>query len=149
MDKQVIWILDDNDMMADFLGIFLSSRYEVKTFLAPKNAAMEMSFGHRPDLLISDLEMPDWHGLEFIRFAKKMSPGLPVIALSGIKESRYRIDALAAGADDFLAKPFHPAELSLRVGKLLKSKISSPEATQPAQPYRWKIFNRKAQLAGV
>lgn len=70
---------------------------------------------------ISDFEMPGMNGIEFIRAARDI-PGfehVPVIMVTSLDQRALRRDALAAGATDFLAKPFDPVEVRARVSNLL------------------------------
>jgi DNA-binding response OmpR family regulator len=53
--------------------------------------------------------------MELIRIFQLAMPFTPLIVVSGVKESKTRLEALAAGADELLSKPFHPAELAVRI----------------------------------
>lgn len=68
----------------------------------------------RPDLVVADLGLPDGNGIEFIREFRSWS-GAPVIVLSARTDETDKVDALDAGADDFITKPFGVAELLARV----------------------------------
>jgi len=72
-------------------------------------------------LMVLDLNMPDLHGLEVLKFVRshpRMQP-LPVIVLTTRGDESSREAAMAAGASDYMTKPFAPQELSERVGRLL------------------------------
>ena len=58
-------------------------------------------------------------GMELLSYIKANIPGIPVIVLSGADEESTVMDAFKIGADDFIAKPFSPGELSLRIKRLL------------------------------
>jgi DNA-binding response OmpR family regulator len=76
---------------------------------------------HSPDLIITDILMPFTSGLELIGIVKS-NPGkkIPVIVLSALGQEKTVMEAFQLGADDFITKPFNPAELSMRVKRLLK-----------------------------
>jgi two-component system KDP operon response regulator KdpE len=69
---------------------------------------------HKPDLAIVDLSLPDFDGIEVIRRIRAWSP-MPIIVLSARVQERAKIDALDAGADDYVTKPFGIRELLARV----------------------------------
>jgi len=79
----------------------------------------------RPDIVLLDLHMPDANGLDVMReliAANEGGPFLPIVILTGDLSSQARRDALDAGASDFVAKPFDPAEVQLRVRNLLATR---------------------------
>lgn len=69
-------------------------------------------------LVITDLMLPFVMGMELLSYIKSNHPRVPVIVLSGADEETTVIEAFKLGADDFIAKPFSPGELSLRVKRL-------------------------------
>jgi DNA-binding response OmpR family regulator len=76
---------------------------------------------HSPDLIITDILMPFTSGLELIGIVKSNpEKKIPVIVLSALGQEKTVLDAFQLGADDFITKPFNPAELSMRVKRLLK-----------------------------
>nr|WP_244987320.1 two-component system response regulator KdpE [Winslowiella toletana] len=80
----------------------------------------------KPDLVILDLGLPDGDGIDFIREVRQWS-AMPIVVLSARSDEQDKIDALDAGADDFLAKPFGVGELLARVRVALRRH----GATQP------------------
>jgi len=69
-------------------------------------------------LLITDMQMPDQSGLEFLKAVRVKKPGLPVIVMSGSVLPKDRDDAMSAGANCFLAKPFGPEDLKSAVNAI-------------------------------
>lgn len=120
IQKKHLLIVDDAPVMSRFLALFLSQKYEVSTCENAAEALQLLDGGIRPDLIISDLDMPGIGGFSFLRSCRQRYPAMPLIVVSGLKESKHRIEALHAGADDFLSKPFHPAELDVRISKMLE-----------------------------
>lgn len=84
----------------------------------------------KPDLLILDLGLPDGDGIDLIRDLRSWSD-VPVLILSARSQENDKIDALDAGADDYLTKPFSVGELRARVRALLRRRSRSAEAASP------------------
>lgn len=84
----------------------------------------------QPDLLILDLGLPDGNGIDLIRDLRGWSD-IPILILSARSQESDKIDALDAGADDYLTKPFSVGELRARVRALLRRRSRSPEAASP------------------
>ncbi|MBP8168824.1 MAG: two-component system response regulator KdpE [Azonexus sp.] len=84
----------------------------------------------KPDLLILDLGLPDGNGIELIHDLRCWSD-VPVLILSARSQENDKIDALDAGADDYLTKPFSVGELRARVRALLRRRARSGEAASP------------------
>ncbi len=122
MQKPTILLVDDSPMMTQFLGIFLSKKYAVETKNNPYHVLQEIQAGNHPDLIVTDLDMPELNGKDLIKKIKEQLPHTPIIVVSAVKESKQRIKCLELGAADFLSKPFHPAELEARISKLLVPK---------------------------
>lgn len=118
--KPTVLIVDDSPMMCRFLGLFLEKKFDILSYTDSKEALAWIEDGFTPDLIVTDLDMPGMNGLELIRTLRAAFPNLPIMVVSGSKNSNDRIEALEAGADDFLLKPFHPSELELRVKKLIE-----------------------------
>ncbi|HEY5896497.1 MAG TPA: response regulator [Burkholderiales bacterium] len=80
---------------------------------------------HKPDLAIVDLGLPDFDGKEVIRRIRQWS-GMPIVVLSARAQERSKIEALDAGADDYITKPFGVGELLARVRAALRHAARSP-----------------------
>ena len=88
--------------------------------------ALAVDDAHRPDLVVLDLMLPGLDGLEVFRRLRARRGGVPVVMLTARGEEADRVLGLEVGADDYVAKPFSPRELVLRVQALLR------RATPPA-----------------
>ena len=84
----------------------------------------------QPDLLVLDLGLPDGNGVDLIRDLRGWSD-MPVLILSARSQETDKIEALDAGADDYLTKPFSVGELRARVRALLRRRSRSPESASP------------------
>ena len=80
---------------------------------------------HRPDLAIVDLALPDYDGRELIKQIREWSP-MPIVVLSARHQEQTKIEALDAGADDYLTKPFGIGELLARVRVALRHAARTP-----------------------
>jgi len=119
---QRILVADDNADMREYMRRLLTEEYEVEA-VADGYAALAAARAHRPELIISDVMMPNLDGFGLIRElrADPELAAIPVIVLSARAGEEARIEGLGKGADDYLVKPFSPRELLVRVGALTKS----------------------------
>ena len=117
-----ILIVEDDLYMQAILKEFLSATYEIEISQDGMEALAFMQSGDVPDLIISDLNTPKLNGLELITQVKVSDffKSIPIIILSGEDSSEKRIKCLDSGADDFIVKPFNPAELEAGVRVVLK-----------------------------
>jgi two-component system nitrogen regulation response regulator GlnG len=101
-----ILIAEDEPDMAQLLGCLLH-RAGLTPLLAKDGIeALQLVRAGDPDVLLADLRMPGMDGMELMRKAKDLDPELPVILITGFAEVRGAVEALRAGAHDYLAKPF-------------------------------------------
>ena len=82
--------------------------------------ALEKMAAHQPDIVISDIRMPEMNGLDATRIIKEVASDVPIIALSAYAFEEDISAAKAAGCDDFLAKPFQIEELIDTIERHLK-----------------------------
>lgn len=94
----------------------------------------------KPDLLIVDLGLPDMEGVDVIREFRGWSAA-PVLILSARTDEREKVDALDAGADDYLTKPFGVAELAARARALLRRHLRGQEV-EPTLQFGDIVFDR-------
>jgi len=90
--------------------------------------ALDVAAVERPDAAIIDLVLPDIDGVELCRRLREWSE-LPVIVLSAVGDEEVKVRALAAGADDYVTKPFGPRELIARLNANLRRIAPQPEET--------------------
>jgi two-component system phosphate regulon response regulator OmpR len=124
-DAPHILLVDDDRRIRDLLSRFLSSEgYRVTTAMSASDARAILN-GLHFDLLILDVMMPGETGFELARFIRKSS-SVPIVMLTARHEAEARIEGLQLGADDYVAKPFEPRELALRIGNILKRTARPP-----------------------
>jgi signal transduction histidine kinase len=121
VERATILLADDNADMRDYVRRLLSARYEVQA-VADGAAALAALRQRRPDLLLSDVMMPQLDGFDLIREirADPALADLPIVLLSARAGEAASVEGLEAGADDYLIKPFSARELLARVGANLE-----------------------------
>lgn len=120
--KSKILVVEDDLYMQVILKEFLSTNYEVEIQSNGMDALAYMQNGNIPDLILSDLNTPKLGGLDLIEQVKVSDffSSVPIMILSGEESSDKRIKCLDSGADDYIVKPFNPAELESRIRVVLR-----------------------------
>jgi two-component system KDP operon response regulator KdpE len=125
-EKHKILIVDDEPQITRVLKTTLSSRgYSTRT-ASDGDDAVQVIKEWPPDLVITDLRMPNMDGLQLCRHLRAKSQ-VPIIVLSVRGEERTKVEALDAGADDYITKPFSTNELLARVRATLRRATSAPQ----------------------
>ena len=124
-----ILIVEDEEAIREMLGFALSRngyRFREAEDAAEAHKQLEQGF---PDLLLLDWMLPGQSGIELTRELKenKLTRHLPIIMLTARAEEDNKIEALEAGADDYVTKPFSPRELMARIKSVLRR--TAPQAT--------------------
>ncbi|HJZ67482.1 MAG TPA: response regulator transcription factor [Blastocatellia bacterium] len=128
IQKQRILIADDEPQITRVLRTGLTTRgYDVRV-AADGESALDTFNDWHPDLVVTDLSMPNMDGLELCRRLRLISQ-IPIIVLSVKGEENTKVEALDAGADDYVTKPFGIEELLARVRAALRR---APSATEDA-----------------
>lgn len=113
-ENRRILVVDDESQITRVLRRGLTAhRYDVRV-AAEGEAALELFGDWKPDLVVTDLSMPNMGGLELCRRLRAIS-NVPIIVLSVKGDERVKVEALDAGADDYITKPFGMDELLARV----------------------------------
>jgi two-component system, OmpR family, KDP operon response regulator KdpE len=132
-----VLVVDDEPQILRALRINLHARqYDVVT-AGSGRGALEAATEAHPDLVILDLGLPDMDGVDVIRSLRSWTQ-VPIVILSGRMNSAAKVDALDAGADDYVTKPFSVAELFARI-RAVTRRSSEPEVFEPVQLGRWMI----------
>ena len=130
-DRERILVVDDEPQLTRVLRTGLKSRgYDVRA-AADGLAGFETFSDWHPDLVITDLAMPNMDGLELCRRLRAVSQ-VPIIILSAKGEEKIKVEALDIGADDFVTKPFGIDELLARVRASLR-RSNAPPLNETAQ----------------
>ena len=114
MNKPLILVVEDDPAVRNLITTTLETQsYRYLTAPTGETAILE-AVSHNPEIVLLDLGLPDIDGVDVIRKIRTWS-GMPIIVLSARSEDTDKIDALDAGADDYLTKPFSVEELLARL----------------------------------
>ncbi|MGE3598217.1 MAG: response regulator transcription factor, partial [Dehalococcoidia bacterium] len=118
MNKPLILVVDDDHKILRLLRTTLTPEFQVLQAERGPDA-LDIVSRQRPDLVVLDIIMPGMDGLEVLKRIRENS-GVPVILLTAKGTDSDKIQGLELGADDYLAKPFNPDELSARARAVLR-----------------------------
>jgi len=123
LDKKTVLIVEDNEEVRKFIFNILHEEYNVLDFSNAKDAIGYME-KEIPDLIVSDIMMPEMDGLEFCKYIKtnEGTNHIPVILLTAKASTDNKIEGLSTGADAYISKPFSIKVLKLSIQNLLSSK---------------------------
>jgi two-component system KDP operon response regulator KdpE len=148
-ERPRILIVDDEPQIGRVMRTGLSSHgFDVRV-AADGEAALDLFGDWHPTLVITDLSMPNMGGLEFCRRLRLISE-VPLIVLSVKSEERVKVEALDAGADDYVTKPFGMEELVARIRAALRRTASGnkQQAAIAAGDFRVDLDAHQATLKG-
>jgi two-component system KDP operon response regulator KdpE len=132
-----VLVVDDEPQILRALRINLLARqYGVVTASTGAEALRAAAADH-PDLVVLDLGLPDMDGVDVVRSLRAWTP-VPIVVLSGRMTSSAKVDALDAGADDYVTKPFSVEELLARI-RAVSRRVGSAEDAEPVQLGRWTV----------
>jgi DNA-binding response OmpR family regulator len=150
MSERVL-VVDDDLTVADVVRRYLERDGYKVLLAADGETALRLAGEHEPDLVVLDLMLPGIDGLEVCRRLRTKSD-VPVIMLTALGEEGDRVIGLQLGADDYVAKPFSPRELALRVASVLrrvKTSSTVDGAVLRDGGLEIDLAARRAQLGGV
>lgn len=114
MDKSLILVVEDDRAVRNLITTTLETHdYKFMSAVNGQQAILEI-ISHHPDIILLDLGLPDMDGIEIINKVRSWSM-IPIIVISARSEDISKIEALDAGADDYLTKPFSVDELLARL----------------------------------
>lgn len=119
MSKKILIVDDAAFMRMMIKDILTKNGYEVVGEANDGTVAVEKYGELKPDLVIMDITMPEMDGIEAVRRIKKMDPNANIVMCSAMGQQAMVIDAIQAGAKDFVVKPFQPDRVLEAVKKVL------------------------------
>lgn len=120
-----ILILDDEPDMAENVRRIVEAAGYDALVETDGLRALDAVERERPELVLTDLRMPDIDGLAFLERVKSRHPEIAVIVFTGYASAHCEVEAIKKGASDYFSKPFRPDEVVLRVEKALARKAAS------------------------
>ncbi len=149
-DAAHLLIVDDDKRIRELLSRYLTGEGFRVTVAGDADEARRKLQGLDFDLIVMDVMMPGETGLQLTQSLRAIR-SIPIIMLTALTETTARIEGLEAGADDYLAKPFEPRELVLRVNNILK-RNAQPAAPKIEQvmfgPYTFSIVRKELKRGG-
>jgi len=124
-----VLVVDDEEWMRDAVGQILQPEgFEVIT-ASDGPTGLELAKGHSPDLVLVDLKMPGMDGIAYLECVKAFDPEVVAVVITGYATLETAVEAMKAGAYDFLPKPFKPAELRAVVRRGIEHRSAALRAT--------------------
>jgi CheY-like chemotaxis protein len=121
--KHNLLVVEDDESLSFLLGRILKDKFNVVIKNDPMAAMSWLSKGNKPSLILCDFELPVVSGLEFVQNLRRSGAysQIPLIMLSGMTDKKIIEKCMAAGANDYLEKPFDPPQLINVITKVLKT----------------------------
>ena len=131
-DRPIVWILDDSPMESAMARRALAHACDVELFSDGSLLIERVATGTRPDVLVLDLQLPGISGIEVCRFLRSRydESALPILMLTVYGHKSDLVEGLAAGANDYVTKPYDAPELLARVSTLARVKLAFSAARQ-------------------
>jgi PAS domain S-box-containing protein len=123
--KAAVWIVDDSPLELKVAVTSLGAAFTIRSFEDGATALEALEIGPPPDVMLLDWLMPGISGIDVCRFlrGKPSTSELSVLLLTSQMQTEQIVEGLAAGANDYLIKPYAPAELLARVTSLVRAKL--------------------------
>jgi len=131
--EPLILIVDDEKSIRNFVRLSIETQGYKCIETDNGTSALMLVFSRNPDILILDLGLPDTDGIDVIKKLRMMSQ-IPIIVISARGHEREKVEALDAGADDYLTKPFGVPELLARIRVILRHKSVGDTSKEAADP---------------
>jgi len=143
-----VLVVDDERAIRRYLHAALNAQGYAVFEASGGKEALNMVVVDRPDLIILDLGLPDMDGVEVTRQLREWTH-IPIIILSVREQDRDKIDALDAGADDYLTKPFSSGELMARMRAALRRSVqSTSEPVFETDDMKVDLTRRQVRVSG-
>jgi len=118
-----VLIIDDDELICEMLSLMVEDMGHTPSYTLTIEEGFKRASSEEFDVIFLDIRMPDGNGLDLIRYIKKRSISLGIIIISALISLENRIEGLEIGADNYLTKPFHLAELNAHL-KSINRRIS-------------------------
>ena len=144
-----ILLVEDNPVAAKSIELkLLAERHNVFTTDLGEDA-VELASVYDYDVVLLDLELDDMSGLEVLRQIRAKKVRTPVIIVTAASDVETKVKALAGGADDFITKPFHKAEMAARINAVVRRSRGHAESIIRTGDIALNIDTRSAEVAGT
>lgn len=143
-----IILADDSELIKSTLKLYLSKEKHLVYSADDGSQAIELFKKERPDLVITDIIMPETDGFGVLKFVKENDPNIPVIMITGVDDTESTIKAIQEGAYDYIEKPIDVTRFNQVVKNALRSKELSEQLAVSLSKEEEEEFRGKATLVG-
>lgn len=143
-----ILLADDSDLIKSTLKLYLSKEKHFVLSADDGAAAIEIFKKERPDLVITDIIMPEADGFQVLKYVKENDPNIPVIMITGVDDTESTIKAIQEGAYDYIEKPIDVTRFNQVVKNAIRSKELSEQLAVSLSKEEEEDFNGKTSLVG-
>src|SRR5467141_2755694 len=149
VDLEHILVVDDEEAIREVVSTMLESRGYSCTAVSNGRAAQECVRRQTPDLVLSDMIMPEMDGIKLLDWLRSHDPEVPVIMVTAIHDISTALEAIRRGAYDYILKPFEKDQLFLGVGRALQHRRLIIENRSYQSNLEQLVEERTAQLTGA
>ncbi|GAC1663557.1 MAG: response regulator [Candidatus Acidiferrum sp.] len=149
MEMENILVVDDEEAIREVVSTMLESRGYHCTTVANGRAAQDQVKKCTPDLVLSDMIMPEMDGIKLLEWMRQYDPEVPVIMVTAIHDISTALESIRRGAYDYILKPFEKDQLFLGVGRALQHRRLISENRSYQRNLEQLVEERTAQLTGA
>ena len=146
VDIENILVVDDEEAIREVVSTMLESKGYHCTVAHNGRAAQEHIKRTPPDLILSDMIMPEMDGIKLLEWVREFDPDVPVIMVTAIHDISTALEAIRRGAYDYILKPFEKDQLFLGVGRALQHRRLVNENRKYQRELEQKVEERTARL---
>ncbi|HLZ51598.1 MAG TPA: HD domain-containing phosphohydrolase [Candidatus Acidoferrum sp.] len=149
MELEQILVVDDEEAIREVVSTMLESKGYRCTAVSNGRAAQEQVKRVTPDLVLSDMIMPEMDGIKLLDWLREYDPEVPVIMVTAIHDISTALEAIRRGAYDYILKPFEKDQLFLGVGRALQHRRLVAENRSYQLKLEQQVEERTAQLTSA
>jgi putative nucleotidyltransferase with HDIG domain len=149
VEMENILVVDDEEAIREVVSTMLESKGYHCTAVSNGRAAQEQVKRVTPDLVLSDMIMPEMDGIKLLDWIRNYDPEVPVIMVTAIHDISTALEAIRRGAYDYILKPFEKDQLFLGVGRALQHRRLVAENRSYQRNLEQQVEERTAQLTGA
>jgi putative nucleotidyltransferase with HDIG domain len=149
VELEQILVVDDEEAIREVVSTMLESKGYRCTAVSNGRAAQEQVKKSTPDLVLSDMIMPEMDGIRLLDWLREYDPEVPVIMVTAIHDISTALEAIRRGAYDYILKPFEKDQLFLGVGRALQHRRLVAENRSYQLKLEQQVEERTAQLTGA
>jgi putative nucleotidyltransferase with HDIG domain len=149
VEMENILVVDDEEAIREVVSTMLESRGYHCTTVPNGRAAQEQVKRSTPDLVLSDMIMPEMDGLKLLEWMRQYDPEVPVIMVTAIHDISTALESIRRGAYDYILKPFEKDQLFLGVGRALEHRRLITENRNYQRNLEQLVEERTVQLTGA